>query len=277
MEKALAPASMATRRRRTRPLLIALLLLALLGGACLAYGFFIEPSWVEVTHHRVEVSGLDKELKVAHLTDLHLREWGRRERTLLRLLDEEKPDLIVITGDTSSPGTADEVRYEVLSRLRAPLGVYAIRGNWEHWSPMEDEAALYRRAGIEWLNNRGLKLSAQLWLVGLDDALAGAPDPAMAFAAVPPGAPCVTLLHSPSYLAEVAGRCSVALAGHTHGGQVRLPGLGPLWLPTGSNGYEAGWYEREGTKMYVSRGIGNSVLDIRFRCRPELAIILLTP
>lgn len=67
---------------------------------------------------------LKQSLKVAHLTDLHLRRWGRREETLLRLLEEQKPDLIVITGDTSSPGVTDADRYPLLSKLQAPLGVY---------------------------------------------------------------------------------------------------------------------------------------------------------
>ena len=265
------------RRQLFRRFLTGLGLMVLLGTACLAYARFIEPNWVAVTRHRVQVAGLKREVKLAHLTDLHLREWGRLERTLLHLLEQEKPDLIVITGDTASPGTPDSVRYELLSRLRAPEGVHAIRGNWEHWSPMEDEAGLYRRAGIRLLDNSAQQVAGQLWLVGLDDGLAGNPDIAAALAAVPSRAPCVILLHSPAFLDEVAGRCPLALAGHTHGGQVRLPGLGPLWLPPGSGDYEAGWYEHTGTKMYVSRGIGTSVVHLRFRCRPELAIITLSP
>jgi hypothetical protein len=265
----------ATRKRR--PVLRALLALALLGALCLGYAFFIEPHWIEVTHHRVQVTGLKQPLKVAHLTDLHLRRWGRRDEALLRLLDEQKPDLIVITGDTSSPGVTDEDRYRLLSKLQAPLGVYAVRGNWELWAPMEDEAGLYRKAGIHSLMNESQPVRDTVWLVGLDDALAGTPDLEKAFSGMPPGQPCVTLMHSPAIFDEAAGKCPLALAGHTHGGQVRLPGVGALWLPPGSGNYEAGWYERNGSKLYVSRGLGNSILDLRFLCRPELAILMLEP
>lgn len=263
--------------RARRPVLRALLALVLLGTACLGYAFFIEPNWLEVTHHHVQVPGLKQRLKVAHLTDLHLRGWGRREQKLLELLAEQKPELIVITGDTSSPGATDADRYQLLSKLQAPLGVYAVRGNWELWAPMEDEEGLYRKAGIRSLMNESLRVGDTLWLVGLDDALAGEPDVARGFGALPAGQPCVTLMHSPALFDEAAGRCALALAGHTHGGQVRLPGVGALWLPPGSGTYEAGWYERNGSKLYVSRGLGNSLLDLRFLCRPELAILTLGP
>jgi predicted MPP superfamily phosphohydrolase len=265
------------RSRILRRLLRATLALTLLGALGLGYASLIEPYWIEVTRHGVQLTGLQQELKIAHLTDLHIREWGRREQRLLQLLEEERPDLIVITGDTTSPGVTDAVRLELLSRLRAPLGVFAVRGNWEHWSPMEDEEGLYRKAGIQPLLNTRQKVAESLWLVGLDDALAGAPDPTSAFVDVPPAAPCIALIHSPASFDELAGRCPLVLAGHTHGGQVRLPGLGALWLPPGSGAYEAGWYERQGTKLYVSRGLGNSIMDLRFMCRPELAIITLRP
>jgi hypothetical protein len=254
-----------------------LLALVLLGVLCLGYAFFIEPAWIEVTHHRVQLAGLKQRLKVAHLTDLHIRQWGRREQALLQRLEEEKPDLILITGDTTSPGATDADRYQLLSKLQAPLGVYAVRGNWELWAPMEDEESLYRKAGIHSLMNEGQGVRDLLWLVGLDDALAGEPDVNKAFSTLPSGQPCVALMHSPVLFDEAAGRCPLALAGHTHGGQVRLPGLGALWLPPGSGNYEAGWYERNGSRMYVSRGLGNSILDLRFLCRPELAILTLEP
>lgn len=111
-----------TRRRALRVgLALVLLMAAGLGDAS-----FVEPYWIEVTHHRTPFAGLPQELKIAHLTDLHIREWGRRERRLLQLLDEERPDWIVITGDTTSPGVPDAVRHELLSWLHAPLGVFAV-------------------------------------------------------------------------------------------------------------------------------------------------------
>jgi predicted MPP superfamily phosphohydrolase len=87
----------------------------------------------------------------------------------------------------------------------------------------------------------------------------------------------IALFHSPVFFEEAAGSCELALSGHTHGGQVRLPPLGPLWLPPMCGRYVEGWYDLNGSRMYVSRGIGTSILPIRFMCRPELAIITLMP
>ena len=248
--------------------------LGLLGAAVLMgiYAAEIEPVWIEVTRYHV-AAPISPAIKIAHLTDLHTRELGRPERRLLELLDEEKPDVIVITGDvTNNDGNAADTR-ALLERLHAPLGVWMVRGNWEIWQLKESPNALYQSLGIHYLINESQPVRAGLWIVGLDDPRAGRPDPNRAYGQVPAGMTTITLLHAPAIFQLLAGRTNLVLAGHTHGGQVRLPFLPPLWLPEASGPYVAGWYERRGTRMYVSRGIGMSVLPIRFLCRPELTII----
>ena len=238
------------------------------------YATQVEPAWIEVTHYRM-ASPASPPIKIAHLTDLHTRELGRPERRLLALLEEEKPDLIVITGDvTHNDGTLADTR-PLLERLHAPLGVWMVRGNWESWRQSEDTGKFMRPLGIHYLLNESKPVREGLWIVGLDDPCSGSPDPNRAFAGVPAGAYTITLVHAPVILDALAGRTKLVLAGHTHGGQVRLPFLAPLWLPYGAGPYVAGWYEMRGTKMYVSRGIGMSVLPVRFFCRPELTIISL--
>lgn len=86
----------------------------------------------------------------------------------------------------------------------------------------------------------------------------------------------IGLFHSPASFDSVAGSWPLALAGHTHGGQIRLPFVKPLWLPEGSGSYVAGWYEGKGSKLYVSRGVGTAMLPLRFLCRPELALITIS-
>ena len=113
-------------------------------------------------------------------------------------------------------------------------------------------------------------------MVGLDDAATGSPDLEIALRGVPPDAFVIALFHSPVYFDQLAARCPLALAGHTHGGQVRIPLVPAFWLPRGSGRYLAGWYRRDAAEMYVSRGIGTSVLPMRFLCRPELAFITVT-
>lgn len=237
----------------------------------LPYGFWVEPYWIEVTRHKIRAQ-LDRPLKIAHLTDLHTGGLGRRERELLRILDAEKPDVIFITGDSINSRGDYDACGEVLSRLRAPLGVWAVRGNWEKWHPASDERAFYDRIGVKLLVNEAEPVRKDVWVIGFDDALAGDPD-REALSKAPTGIFRVALFHSPAYFERISGRCDLALAGHTHGGQVRLPFLGPLWLPPGSGSFSSGWYEANGSRMYVSRGIGTSILGLRLFCRPELAII----
>jgi hypothetical protein len=263
--------------------------LVLAGGALLAaYAALVEPFWVELTRHEVEAP-VRAPVTVAHLTDLHTHGLGRRERAVVALLERERPDLVVVTGDSvvngdpfAPPlGLADDPSYraagEVLARLRAPLGVWAVRGNWENLRRVRDERAFYAAAGVRLLVNESARVRDDLWLVGLDDADSGVPDAVAAERGVPPGAARLTLLHSPAFFDSLPPSLPLALAGHTHGGQVRLPGLPPAWLPSGSGRYVAGWYARGETRMYVSRGVGTSTLPVRFACRPEVALLTLVP
>jgi predicted MPP superfamily phosphohydrolase len=157
--------------------------------------------------------------------------------------------------------------------LHAPLGVFAVLGNWEHWQPPAAAREELARSGVTLLTNEGRLIAPGIWLAGVDDALAGNPDPDRALRDAPPGAFRIAIFHSPVAFDDMASRIDLALAGHTHGGQVRAPFLPPLWLPPGSGRFVAGWYESGKARMYVSRGVGTSIVDVRFACRPEVAII----
>ncbi len=241
-----------------------------------AYACGVEPRWVEVTRPRRGWPGPQasspRALRVMHLSDLHGDSPGNVEEQVVRLVESERPDLIALTGDTCDHGTfASYVPF--LSRLHAPLGVFAVQGNWEHWSPAADEIDAYRSANITLLVNEARRVRDDLWIVGFDDSTGGTPDAAKALRDVPAGAWTIGLMHSPAFFDVVAGRVTVALAGHTHGGQVCAPIVGPLWLPQGCGRYVAGPYEERGSWLYVSRGLGTSMLPIRFLARPEVAIV----
>lgn len=251
------------------------------------YSRAIEPYWIEVTRHTIVAPAgahLGAAVKIAHLTDLHSRGLERRERRLLALLEEEKPDAIVFTGDMLNPENNFQRVTDMLSHMRAPLGKWMVRGNWENWMHPEHLRGIYRIAGVNLLFNQAAELRPGLWLVGLDDAI-GVPNLETALAEISPEAGkaafTIALFHSPAYFTTVAGRVRLALAGHTHGGQVRLPIIaqlwGPLWLPPNAGGFVHGWYQHGGSRLYVSRGIGTSILPVRFLCRPEVAFITIAP
>jgi len=257
-------------RRRVVFALLALVLAVAIDG------FLIEPAWIVVSRHHVAASpSFGVPLKIAHLSDLHTGGMGRRERRLLELLEAEQPDVIVVTGDTLSSSGDYKAVHELLARLHAPLGVWVVRGNWENWHPVKDERSFYTSAGVNFLVNEARPVQGNVWLVGLDDPSSGHPHLDQALEGVPADAYTIALLHSPAHFKHVAGRCPLVLAGHTHGGQVRIPFVHPFWLPRGSSDYLEGWYQQEESRMYVSRGIGTSVLPLRFLCRPELAIMTL--
>lgn len=238
--------------------------------------FWVEPYRVEVSHHRVTMP-IERPLRVAQLSDLHTSGFGRRERLVVSRLAEEAPDVIVVTGDTVTDTDTSVGVEETLKEIHAPLGVWLVEGNWEHWRPGAAARSAYAAAGAHDLTNANTRLREDLWLVGLDDAFAGNPDVARAFDGVPGGANVIVILHSPMGVYQVRGQARLVLAGHTHGGQIRLPWGAPLFLPPGSGKFVEGMYDVDGTMMYVSRGIGTSIVHARLFCPPEVAMFEVGP
>lgn len=260
---------LSSRRRRVSLVLSAIAALLLLDAAC------IEPQRLETTHVAI-ATRVRSPLRIAHLTDLHGSTPGRLEGRVLESIANEHPDVIVLTGDTVDNGHFEPYG-AFLRDLHAPLGVFAVQGNWEHWRVAADEAETLQRAGVTLLVNENRRLRDDAWLIGLDDATGGSPNVDRALEGSAPDEARIALFHSPIAFDRVSSRIDVALAGHTHGGQVRVPFLDPLWLPRGSGDFVSGRHERDGATLYVSRGVGTSILPLRFQCRPELAIVDLVP
>jgi hypothetical protein len=229
---------------------------------------------IEVTRHRV-AAPLAEPMTVAVLADLHLERLGVLETRMLQVVGAARPDLILIAGDITGLDGANPVYLDVLGRLTAPRGVWMVPGNWDYWAPMADDQRVCQAAGVRWLRNEAVEIASGIWLVGLDDAVAGAPDADTALRGVPADAWVIALFHCPVSFDDLAGRCALAFAGHTHGGQVRLPGLPPLWMPAGCGRYVSGWYQRDGSRMYVTRGLAAPGIPMRLFCRPEIALFTL--
>jgi uncharacterized protein len=271
--------------RISRRFVIALALFQLL----LLYAWLVEPNWIEVTQHEARFKTLPEEfngLVVAHLSDLHMRRYGIRENRVLSLLAEAKPGVVVITGDFTLEGSDPAAIQRFLRDLRdlhPPFGIWAVLGNNDHWyPPAENDAAVrtfFKDAGVALLVNQWGRLGKgldTLSLVGVDDPFSGYADLAAALKGTQRTPFAVLLTHSPQIIMQAdLMRFDLVLAGHTHGGQIRLPGIGALWLPVGSEDYESGWFYGQSAQMYVSRGVGTSILPFRFFCRPEIALITL--
>lgn len=248
---------------------ITILLLALF---TIIYSACFEPYQLESTFHEVSIGTSGKSLLIAHVTDLHTDGLGALELKLIESIRSVEPDIILITGDIATPGGTAKGYEDVLTKLKARLGVFFVQGNWEYWEPVKELGDILKSANIVDLTNKHHLIKDDLWLVGLDDELAGSPQ-VSTYEGVPAKGKIISMFHSPVLFKAIKSKTNLAFAGHSHGGQIRLPFFGPIWTPEGTGIYDFGWFDEGKAKMYVSRGLGNSILPIRFNCSPEVAFI----
>ena len=230
-------------------------------------------------HTRAAASGLTG-LRIAFLCDIHAGSF-MGERELCSVFDrvaELEPDVVCLGGDlvNSKPGEMDLMRRPI-ELVKPPLGTFAVFGNHDlRWGG--DRArmrAALEDVGVEWLVNRGVRLSyreTSLWLCGIDDLTEGEPDLGGALEGRRDGETAVLLAHEPDHFLE-SSRCDVdlTLSGHTHGGQIRIGSWVPISHTTA--GFHSGGYDADGCRLYVSRGVGATVLPIRLGARPEVPIL----
>ena len=193
--------------------------------------------------------------------------------------NELAPDLIVLTGDYVLE-TAESIfdLTPALARLNARHGIFAILGNHDHWTNPAVVQQGLAEYGIELLHNRGVLLNqSQLLLAGVDDLWSGEPDIEAALADWREDVPTVLLAHEPDFADDFLadGRIQLQLSGHSHGGQVRVPGMGPVVLPRYAQKYHNGLYSVSQGQVYTNRGIGIIGPAVRLNCPPEITEIVL--
>lgn len=263
-----------------RVLGVLLLVVALAAGA-LYYGFRVEPGLLVTREYTLEGEG-DAAWTVVQLSDLELSpsyDTDQLER-LVEQVNRQQPDLLVFTGDLfhnyAQYAPVDAVT-DALSRMEAPVKL-AVWGNRDYGGGAQwVYPQVMEAAGFTLLQNSGVTLGAAgqtVYVAGLDDGLLGAPDPQSALADRPEDAGFTILLfHEPDLAGQLAGQgVDLMLAGHTHGGQVRLPFVEPVTTSLGEQ-YVRGWYDLpDGARLYVHSGLGTSRLPVRFLVPPQVAV-----
>ena len=256
--------------------------------------------------------GLQRPVSVAVLTDLHYGPYIREQQVAgwVDLTLSTRPDLILVLGDFCDAELGSALPAPLLgqlARLQAPLGVYGVWGNHDYGSfgrfaqpfsrglrpDWPDVRAAFQQAlaarGLNILTNAGLAVRPDLWLGGVDDLSWGQPDAGAALRGAPTGAAQLLMVHEPDDLMGLAAvpewrPDGLAVCGHTHGGQIRLPGLGALVVPSNyGQRFAQGWVrgeavgEKPGALGYVSRGLGLSGVPFRNLCPPEVVLLTLSP
>jgi len=249
----------------------------------------LPPPHIELTCHDVVVprlpSGLDG-LRVLHISDLHLRPGSELAGELPTLVAGVPHDLTLYTGDFIDTDDGIPAVADLLARMPRVAGAYAVLGNHDHlplgrFDGKNDVAALRHAltgAGIDVIDNGARPiLGGDLFIVGVDDPATDRDDLDRAMAGVPEGGCSLVLAHSPDIVLRLgAHRPGLILAGHTHGGQIRLPLLGPLITMSSLPRDDVmGLRQHHGVPTFVTRGIGYSGLDLRLGCPAEIALLTL--
>ena len=284
------------RLLRVPRVLLLLVLLGLFAGVGVGVqATIIEPRRLDV--HRVELRidpwspALDG-LRVALVSDLHAGSpWVDEKRidAVVRSIEQTAPDLIVLAGDYTINGVAlgrflppgQVARH--LAGLHAPLGVYAVLGNHDWWNGAEAMISGLEADGITVLDNQAMAVPdptgrrTGLWISGIADPASGHSSWRHALADVPPGAPLIAVSHQPDVFAELPGGVSLTLAGHTHGGQIAPFGCTIATASRYGNRYVRGHVAEDGKDLFVTSGIGTSILPARLGVPPEIVLLTLHP
>ena len=263
--------------------------MSLLVLVCLIWGVFIEPNRLVVHQETIQINNWPKELsglRVALIADIHTGGPfidDNKLRKIVELTNQRNPDLIVLLGDYMSPNSwhshrvEPEVTAAAMKNLHAPLGVYAVLGNHDWWYNGEKVRRAFEANGIPVLDDEVAEIkwrNDSLWLVGLADAWTRPQHVNETIRKVPEGSTVIALTHSPDVFPSLPQSVPLLLAAHTHGGQVNLPLIGTPIVPSRFGPkYTAGHVFENGHHMFVTTGIGTSILPLRFRVTPEIVIL----
>ncbi len=242
--------------------------LALFGApmALVADARWIEPHWLKV--NRLRLTEASPVTRFVHFTDLHHKGDRSWLTSVVAHINALKPDFVCFTGDLIEDKEYLTEALELLKQIDAPL--FGVPGNHDYWShaDFKEIAGAFAATGGAWLLDESVnapKAAVRLHGLSCNTDLILPPQP---------GVKNILLAHYPLWCEKVAPhRYDLMLAGHSHGGQVRLPLFGPITIPYGVGKYDLGRFETPAGPLYVGSGIGYFYLNYRFRCRPEITLV----
>lgn len=275
-------------RKRVRVVLASIPLIL---GAMLFWGVFVEPNRLVIRQQTISINNWPRELngfKVAVLSDIHVNGVAIDDdklRLIVERTNQLQPELIVILGDYIaydgwvSRRVLPKEFAPLLKGFSAPHGVYSVLGNHDWWYDGEVVRAALEQNGIKVIDDEVVQISPRgksIYLAGFADLWTRSPMPAETILNIPEGEPVIGLTHNPDIFPRVPQRVPLLLAGHTHGGQVRLPLIGSV-ISSSRLGerYERGNVFENGHHLFVTSGIGTSILALRFGVPPEIVLLTL--
>ncbi|WP_445364157.1 metallophosphoesterase [Microbulbifer sp. ANSA003] len=268
---------------------ITFIVLFCIGLLLAVWAFIVEPASFRINEDDIVVDAWPKEcngLRVAILADLHVGSpyKGRKSlQNLVEAVNKSQPDLILLPGDFVIQGVVGgkfvppEDAAGILKELKAPMGVFAVLGNHDWWLDAARVEQSLENQGISVLEDKSVSLvssECKLRLVGISDFWEGPHDVKKAMQGIDEGETILAFTHNPDIFPELPAELSLTIAGHTHGGQVYLPFIGRPIVPSSYGQRFAIGHIVEGDKhLYVSPGVGTSILPVRFLVPPEVTVL----
>jgi len=229
---------------------------------------WIEPGWIEI--RRLRLTDGKPTHRFVHFTDLHHKGDRTHTRSIVEMINSLSPDFVCFTGDIMEEGKYLPEALEILSGVKAPM--FGVPGNHDYWSkvPFDGMIKCFAATGGAWLvDEQQVIAGGKINLIGMAHIGPKHPSPSAV-----PGMKNILLMHYPAWAKLFNDqKFDLLLAGHSHGGQVRIPFYGPIMVPFGVDEYDLGLFQTKAGPLYVGSSIGWYPIPERFNCRPEITVI----
>ncbi|BAY37127.1 putative Ser/Thr protein phosphatase family protein [Nostoc sp. NIES-2111] len=258
-----------------------------LGFCILLYSKLIEPNWIEINSLQLTLPHLASEFhgyRIVHISDIHRDQWMTTQRLqrAFRLVNQQQPDLIAITGDLVTRNSSSLIPSLklALEKLTPKAQTFVVLGNHDHENDINALIKVLEQSGISHLCNSVSTLkkgNAALHIAGVDDVQMGKSNLDLVLQQLPSQGAAILLAHEPdfAYTSAATERFDLQLSGHSHGGQIRLPFFKPMILPPWAQKYYSGQYQVGNMLLHTNRGLGMTGLHLRLFARPEITVITL--